>query len=128
MSDAAEWTKDQSNQITALYGRLKGEYNREAYQKLFGGSQLPYLDAFNTLNSIIERQEEERHVHGGLEAKTDAAPATTSQNSKYFIGGLGTLATALAAATSPLLGALALATTALTLYSTNRTEYAKAKK
>ena len=70
---------------------------------------------------------------GGLEAKMHDAHAempaskATSQIGNYVIAGLGALATGLAMATNPLLGALTLATAALTFYSTNRVEYAPSK-
>lgn len=62
-----EWAKDQADQITALYGELQGRYEREANKKLFGGPQLPYLEAFNTLTWLIDEQEKEKS--GGLESK-----------------------------------------------------------
>ena len=60
-----EWTKDQENQITSIYGQLRGKYESEANKKLFGGQQLPYLEAFNTLTSLIDEQKKS----SGLEAK-----------------------------------------------------------
>ncbi|MBI2658083.1 hypothetical protein HYX08_05315 [Candidatus Woesearchaeota archaeon] len=64
-----EWTTEQSDQITSLYGKLKGEYEKKANKVLFGGPQLPYSDAFDTLTSLIKQQENEK---GGLEAKVHA--------------------------------------------------------
>ena len=90
----SEWTKDQSNQITDLYKQLEGRYEKEANQKLFGGPQLPYLDAFNTLNGLIEKQKK-GHV-GGLERKVQKESASIGVSSgeriKYVVG----LATVLA--------------------------------
>ena len=65
-----DWTNDQSDQITSLYGKLKDKYKKEADQKLFGGPQLPYLEAFNTLTSLIKQQEKNS---GGLEEKITGA-------------------------------------------------------
>ena len=69
-----------------------------------------------------------------LEAKTHAAHAemaatkTVSKSGNYIIWGLGGLATALASYAAPVLGAFALATTALTLYGANRLEPKLAEK
>ena len=88
---ADEWTNDQANQITALYGQLKGEYKGVADQTLFGGPQLPYIDAFNTLNGLIEQQEREQHRQvGGLEKKATTAssgwlPTLTPQQSGAYL-------------------------------------------
>ena len=85
---AEEWTKDQEDQITALYGKLKGKYEREANQKIFGGPQLPYLDAFTELTSLIEQQKKE-HV-GGLESKVQKESASagifSGKRAKYVVG------------------------------------------
>ncbi len=90
----SEWTKDQSNQITNIYKQLEGKYEKEAYQKLFGGPQLSYLDAFTTLTSLIERQKKERV--GGLESKVQKESASagifSGERAKYVVG----LVTALA--------------------------------
>lgn len=63
----AEWTKNQSDQITSLYGQLKGSHEKNAYQKLFGGTKLPYEEAHSTLLNLLKQQETEQR--GGLEAK-----------------------------------------------------------
>ncbi len=88
---ANEWSNDQSSQITDLYGQLKGNYERQAYNKLFSGPHLPYLDAFNTLTGLIEQQKAEQSGVG-LEKKVDTAPGRffPSQRLKYAIG-LGTV-------------------------------------
>lgn len=79
MADAIgnKWTPDQENQITFLYKSLKGQSKQEADKRLFGGQQLPYLDAYNILTNLINKQENskpeglegkvaETHVHSGL--------------------------------------------------------------
>jgi len=63
-----EWTKTQSDQITSLYGQLKGKYEKEAYKNLFSGPQLPYEAAHSTLLNLLKKQETEQK-HGGLEQK-----------------------------------------------------------
>jgi len=100
----AEWTKDQSNQITSLYGQLKGDYEREANGKLFGGSQLPYEDAHHTLMDILKKQESGQH--GGLEAKADTSSTkgisfNKTDNAIGLAGIIGTMA-AFAAGAYPL--------------------------
>jgi len=62
-----KWSEDQSTQITSLYGKLKGAYERKANQKLFGGPQLPYSDAFSTLTALINEQEKSGKT--GIERK-----------------------------------------------------------
>ena len=81
----SEWTKDQSNQITSLYGQLKGKYERDANKKLFGGPQLPYLDAFNTLTSLIEKQKKESGLEGKLK-NTASDGILSGQRLKYAVG------------------------------------------
>ena len=76
-----KWSKDQSDQITALYGQLKGKYEKEAYQKLYAGPQREYLDAFNTLTSLLKEQE----AQGGLE---QAIKGAQKQSVKNTSGGL----------------------------------------
>lgn len=82
------WTVDQSNQITDLYKQLRGTYEREAHQKLFGGPELPYLEAFNALTSLIEKQKKEQV--GGLEGKVKNEATSggilSSQRLKYAVG------------------------------------------
>lgn len=67
---AEEWTKEQSDQITAIYGKLKGEYKEQADKYLFGGEQLPYSEAHKILTSFIkEQQGQQKEQQGGLEKK-----------------------------------------------------------
>lgn len=66
-----KWTTDQENQITSLYSILKGQFQQEANKRLFGGPQLPYLDAYNILNDIINKQEKPKPE--GLEGKVAGA-------------------------------------------------------
>ena len=110
----AEWTKDQSDQITSLYEQLKGSYEKSANQKLFGGAQLPYEDAHNILVNLLKQQETEHH--GGLEAATNAAHSEMNNKAnkhttrmQYALGLIGiVLALAVAssfAATVPLAAA-----------------------
>ena len=80
----ADWTKTQEDQITALYGQLKGEYKRKADKELFGGPQLPYGTAQSRLLNLINEQE--KHEHGSLEAKTNAAHAETTKKSSGLFG------------------------------------------
>ena len=70
-----EWTKSQSDQITSLYGKLKGSYEKNAYQKIFGGTQLPYEEAHSTLLNLLKQQETEQR--GGLEAKVKTQQSTS---------------------------------------------------
>ena len=82
----AEWTKEQSDQITSLYGELKGNYEKVANQKLFRGEQLPYEEAHYTLMEILKKQEAEQH--SGLEAKTNAAHAEKSARGLFGLPSL----------------------------------------
>ncbi len=83
-----EWSNDQSTQITQLYDKLKGDYQKQANQKLFGGPQLPYSDAFSTLTNLIDEQEKKKG--GGLEAAVQKKPASSGIfsviRSKYAVG------------------------------------------
>ena len=83
-----DWTKEQSDQITSLYGQLQGKYEREANKKLFGGPQLPYKEAFDTLTGLINQQEKS----GGLERKVKSAPSGLFAGKEaYALGLFGTL-------------------------------------
>lgn len=80
-----KWSEDQSTQITSLYEQLKGEYQKKAHKKLFGGSQLDYSDAFNTLTSLIKQQEK----GGGLEGKVTETASNgilSNQMLRYALG------------------------------------------
>ena len=81
-----KWSEDQSNQITALYGQLKGKYEREAYQKIYAGPQLDYIDAFSTLNSLIEKQNKERGLESKLKNERGSGDNLSSQRLKYALG------------------------------------------
>lgn len=96
-----DWTETQSNQITRLYQSLHGEYKEEANKKLFGGPQLPYENANHILTELLEAQE---HGKGGLEQTVNSH----SKSSTPWMD-LGVLAASvgLAAATSPIIGAIA---------------------
>ena len=102
---AEEWTKDQQDQITSLYGQLEGPYERKAHQKLFSGSQLPYLEAFNTLTNLVDEQK--KGGSSGLEAKANSGQSKESSSSRLSLPtltrpraafGLATIVLALAAA------------------------------
>ncbi|GEM_PF-2872979 len=83
---AAEWTKDQSDQITSLYSQLHGDYQKIANKELFGGLQLPYGDAHSKLMKIIEKQESKHTPPSGNNhldnkigmSKTDSAVGLVS--------------------------------------------------
>ena len=101
---AEEWTKDQQDQITSLYGQLKGPYEKKAHQKLFGGPQLPYLEAFNTLTNLL--YEQKKGGSSGLEAKANSGHSKESSSSRWSLPtltrpraafGLATIVLALAA-------------------------------
>ena len=124
---AEQWSEAQSNQITALYSELKGGYKREADQKLFSGAQLPYLDAFNTLKSLIDEQE--KKTGGGLEAKMQAKSAPAGafpERISSATGLLGLVLSAYAFTISPFIGLAALGGTALMLRN-YRLQYDKGK-
>ena len=85
-----KWTKDQSNQITDLYKQLKGKYEKEAYQKIYAGPQLGYIDAFNALTNLIDRQKKEQF--GGLEKKVkESSGGLFAGRGAYALGLFGTL-------------------------------------
>ena len=58
MADTTEnkWSTEQESQITSLYNVLKGELKTEAYAKVFGVPQLPYIRAFNILKELYDKQ------------------------------------------------------------------------
>ena len=113
---ANKWSDEQSTQITALYGQLKGEYQKKADQKLFGGPQLDYIDAFNTLTSLINQQKKEQP--SGLEKEiTGSGPFGLPQLTKPQAAfGLATIVLALAAVYTLGAAPLVAATYALPLY------------
>lgn len=94
------WTKDQSDQITALYSKLKGKYEREAHQKIYAGPQLDYIDAFKTLTTLIDQQEKGKSE--GLERKVKSAPSGLFAGREVYALGLFGILIALGLAASGL--------------------------
>ena len=90
-----EWTKEQQDIITSLYGQLKDNYEREANKKLFGGPQLPYEQARDILENLVKQQKQE----GGLESKITAHPSSVFER----IGSLFSKPAVAASATALLL-------------------------
>jgi len=98
----AEWTEAEQDKITAIYKQLKGEYEKKAYTKLFGGSQLQYNQAKSVLDDLIKQQNKQ----GGLESKLQE-----SKNGAFasFFDGVGKIFS------NPQLGPVAVGATALLL-------------
>ena len=116
--DSVSWTKAQEDQVSALYGSLKGEYQQDANKKLFSGTQLPYGQAHSILVENLKKQEQA----SGLEGKIDHTPSKSSKalpKSKldYLTGILGgtALVASMAAVAPPIVGALGIAAAAYAL-------------
>ena len=89
-----EWSKDQQGQITTLYNALKGELKTEAYAKVFGVPQLPYIHAFNILKELYDKQKKKPdETAKGLESKV-AEPVSSGlfAGRESHIRGLATIA------------------------------------
>jgi hypothetical protein len=73
-----EWSKDQQGQITTLYNALKGELKTEAYAKVFGVPQLPYIHAFNILKGLANKQNKksDETATKGLESRVTGTPVS----------------------------------------------------
>ena len=95
MSDSLNWTKEQSDQITELYGHLQGDYKARADKELFHGPQLPYDKAHGTLAHLLEAQE---HQKRGLEGKVSHSKSKSVGRQEYGVGLLGALASVAAMA------------------------------
>lgn len=98
---AKDWTATQSNQITSLYQSLHGKYQEDANKKLFGGPKLPYENAHHILTELLEAQE---HAKGGLE---NAVNAHSKLSTPWMDLGVIAASVGLAAATYPIIGAIA---------------------
>lgn len=121
----AEWTETEQDKITALYKQLKGEYEKKAYTKLFGGPQLQYNQAKSILDDLIKQQNKQGGLESKLQESKNGASASekVSSNSEYAVWLLGGLAAVLGFATTPLLGAAALFTTTLMMYNNYQNKY-----
>jgi hypothetical protein len=112
-------------QIKELVDDIQKKYHAHSSQKgqpgYDPGNTAWYKEAKKAVGGIIEAQKHKAEAH------QEPVHATTTRTGNYLLFGLGGLATALAAYTYPLLGAFALATTALTLYSANRPQSAQAQ-
>ncbi|MEK6892337.1 MAG: hypothetical protein AABX25_04075 [Nanoarchaeota archaeon] len=109
--NSVSWTKTQEDQISALYGSLKGVYQQDANKKLFGGAQLPYEQAHSILVENIKKQEQAEGLEGKVHNESHRVPIKPTQfDYGLGLGGIAAAVVGLASA-NPVVAAAGILTT-----------------